>query len=725
MIHVGLKPLTRLGLNTSALIIIRDRRNNQFEDSLLGIVESSLCDGPIYFKCFPNFTVSLTDPNILHSFILNIKAEGFDVKKGTPNVALVYRLCYKVMNTVVPNIRKNPELIQKRKGETTLFITDLEKSNMLVLRTISWEQVKLREVWKLEQVTPSVKGQPRQVESIVQYLNGDVEIKFSQTRNVCLNIGEMSRPNLKWKKRQKVEILKVNKTPEQVSQLEYSIEIPESSYRQPKRTNSPTPSDMGYNGLIITKELVLLKKIQRMFDNPANEQKKKWFLSYHRLKRQKFYLKNYKAYCEAIGKIVDFFEWIEEAYYEQQTDFPNFKNAIFFTVVESTYKMYITSKGKPIHTVQPPRASLIIKCRDKEANAAPYKMNTTNDSINQVIQQNIYTNMFEWNIDRMSEYQIKTIIKYMLMYASAAKLKGNTNEVISKAIITGFTGQLQGCKDPVTNENKADAVNTLIYTIVSHFIRTDELQSDRTLEQLINLRCPTISYFYWYRYTFFSKKNKRKKKKTLTCRRCGQIGHYANRYEVKKKIESLDIDEGFKKSFCKILFNEEEEDIFVNICSYEESDNNSHSDKKCGEFCECDKCLEKGFGLSINVLTKEESFILNLIDQIKTKAKASEEINFLSSEKIHKEFKWVNTVITQKWFTEVILVVNKEFSLKVEAMIYSGADLKCILEGLIPPRYYTKATQVVTIAKDSLYQLNINCLMQQYATMVYVCQCHL
>ncbi|PIN20109.1 hypothetical protein CDL12_07206 [Handroanthus impetiginosus] len=326
MIQIGLKPLTRPGLNTSALILVRDKRHNQFEDSLLGIVEPTLCDGPVYFKCFPNFTVSLTDPNIMQSLILNIKTEGFDMLKGTPNIALVYRLCYKLMNTVVPKTRVSSTDIYDKKGETTLFIIDLEKINILVPKTIAWNQVKLHEVWTLEQAVPPVKEPLRQVESILQYLDGDVEIKFSQNRKVRLNRGDIQRPNTARsstsevpiseleKERQMIEILRVNKTPDQVSQPEYKVEMPESSYR--RRDNSPTPSDMGYGINTITEELYLPKKIQKMFNKPQNIHKKQWFLSYHTLKKQKWYLKNYMFYCEKIGEIVDFFQWIEEAYYE-------------------------------------------------------------------------------------------------------------------------------------------------------------------------------------------------------------------------------------------------------------------------------------------------------------------------------------------------------------------------------------------------------------------------
>ncbi|PIN11691.1 hypothetical protein CDL12_15700 [Handroanthus impetiginosus] len=60
-------------------------------------------------------------------------------------------------------------------------------------------------------------------------------------------------------------------------------------------------------------------------------------------------------------------------------------------------------------------------------------------------------------------------------------------------------------KDPITNEQKVVAVNALIYTIIAHFVGANELHNNRTQEQLINLCCPTLSYFYWYRDTFFSK----------------------------------------------------------------------------------------------------------------------------------------------------------------------------------------------------------------------------
>jgi hypothetical protein len=43
---------------------LRDAHFLDWKDSLLGVIEASMHDGPVYFDCYPNFTVSLSDPHI-------------------------------------------------------------------------------------------------------------------------------------------------------------------------------------------------------------------------------------------------------------------------------------------------------------------------------------------------------------------------------------------------------------------------------------------------------------------------------------------------------------------------------------------------------------------------------------------------------------------------------------------------------------------------------------
>ena len=72
----------------------------------------------------------------------------------------------------------------------------------------------------------------------------------------------------------------------------------------------------------------------------------------------------------------------------------------------------------------------------------------------------------------------------------------------------------------------------------------------------------------------------------------------------------------------------------------------------------------------------------------------------------------IDRMIFQKWYTEITLVVHKEFSLTVVALVDSGADMNCIQEGLIPSKYYESTTDRLTqankLTKTYIYNNGIN-----------------
>ena len=61
----------------------------------------------------------------------------------------------------------------------------------------------------------------------------------------------------------------------------------------------------------------------------------------------------------------------------------------------------------------------------------------------------------------------------------------------------------------------------------------------------------------------------------------------------------------------------------------------------------------------------------------------------------------IDRMIFQKWYTEVTLVVYKEFSLTIVALIDSGAHMNCIQEGLIHSKYYESTTDRLTQANSN------------------------
>jgi hypothetical protein len=97
LVQVAVKPLTRQGLNTSVLLCLRDNRFKIYKYALLGMVESSLFQGPIYFNCYPNFAVSLTDETVLQTLELDIETLGYNMLEGAQPLVIVYRIYYKLM----------------------------------------------------------------------------------------------------------------------------------------------------------------------------------------------------------------------------------------------------------------------------------------------------------------------------------------------------------------------------------------------------------------------------------------------------------------------------------------------------------------------------------------------------------------------------------------------------------------------------------------------------
>ncbi|XP_012076106.2 uncharacterized protein LOC105637285 [Jatropha curcas] len=114
-------------------------------------------------------------------------------------------------------------------------------------------------------------------------------------------------------------------------------------------------------------------------------------------------------------------------------------------------------------------------------------------------------------------------------------------------------------------------------------------------------------------------KAKRKDKSQIACYRCGCIGHYANKCRLKQQIQALTIDEELKNSLAKVFINDtdSEKENEINVVDYtEESDqevlSNKHSD--CDGQCDYYKSLCAMNGLY--VLTKKDTLILDLIDQL-------------------------------------------------------------------------------------------------------------
>ena len=135
-------------------------------------------DGPIYFQCYPNFTVRLRDANLLDLVVLHVKTHGFKFKAGNSPVSIITRFAYKSMTTSV----RSGALCTSPKGETTYFHSNmLDKSDFIIPKKILWKDVEFLENWHFANAVPAIAHRSERIEQIVQYPDGGGDLIFSNS----------------------------------------------------------------------------------------------------------------------------------------------------------------------------------------------------------------------------------------------------------------------------------------------------------------------------------------------------------------------------------------------------------------------------------------------------------------------------------------------------------------------------------------------------------------
>jgi hypothetical protein len=159
------------------LLCLRDARFLNFRISILGMIQSSLFNGPIHFDVFPNLTLALDDINILKALTLNVLTSGYDIKEGTRPLAIIYRIYYKLMKTNL-----DPQAVIKNYGNSTLLIqSSTQDANIHTPKMIQWDEINLPNEWLLENVSKPVRvvNDATDLDYIQQHLDGSIKFSFS------------------------------------------------------------------------------------------------------------------------------------------------------------------------------------------------------------------------------------------------------------------------------------------------------------------------------------------------------------------------------------------------------------------------------------------------------------------------------------------------------------------------------------------------------------------
>lgn len=136
-IRVGINPLVHKGLKTFVLATVRDLTHNRYTDSIIGGIVASLSDGPVYFDCFPNFSIYVFDETIKDILQLQIHTTGFDMKRKRNNIAIQTKACFRHTNTLWPAIRHTPS----RDSKSSVVVKTDPKNQKIEHLLIKWENL--------------------------------------------------------------------------------------------------------------------------------------------------------------------------------------------------------------------------------------------------------------------------------------------------------------------------------------------------------------------------------------------------------------------------------------------------------------------------------------------------------------------------------------------------------------------------------------------------------
>ena len=400
LVQVAIKPLFRLGIDTPVCMILRDARHQDFNNSLLALAQSNLANGPIFFNCYPNFSLSLNDANVLDSLVLTIKTQNMNFIENTKSVAVIYRVYYKVMATTL-----NPKAkIVSKRDETMVFEANNLHATTFTPKRLKWNELTQNSIWNFEDIS-----QPKPIEaedtstSIIEQTDGSVQIVFNthQKREPIIinrpsSSGQSSNSNVLRRSTTLPRITPQSFIPERLStdnrdirNVDFDHNIPQVVYQDNKNKQpeisevnySPTRSQMEAFGhvMMITNEFIIDKLyLKSDYYNEINKDKREWYINNFREIIRIKLREQWYQYMNQLQINIPFFIWLSSICKDKGINYP-FQEIDMNTYVTKTWK---TLNNQNIISVHPPLETIAFNHENTSVIATPFKsiINDTNDN---------------------------------------------------------------------------------------------------------------------------------------------------------------------------------------------------------------------------------------------------------------------------------------------------------------------------------------------------------
>nr|KYP75454.1 hypothetical protein KK1_008189 [Cajanus cajan] len=177
-------------MDTPMFVALRDNRPTELENQILAMMETNLHNGPVYINNYPNYSIALKSfHNTENNLILDVKILENKWNKNSYPIAIIYRIYYKVMKTqLAPRA-----LLMSPKDETTMLLVNPEKISAVVPRTLKHNELTTGLKWTIEDILKPDPPDPVEVDEIIEYKSGTVEVSFTPIRRTNSLKGESSK----------------------------------------------------------------------------------------------------------------------------------------------------------------------------------------------------------------------------------------------------------------------------------------------------------------------------------------------------------------------------------------------------------------------------------------------------------------------------------------------------------------------------------------------------
>ncbi|KAG7977295.1 hypothetical protein I3843_05G024900 [Carya illinoinensis] len=407
-----------------------------------GIIQTSLVDGPVHFNCYPDLTVDLFDKN----------TSGFNMVEGSRPISLVYRIYYRVLSTSLEPKAK----IKSPKNEIVLMYSSTSNSSISTPKMLFWKDVTLPDEWVLKQELPPVKipAQNSDLKSIQQYFDGTVKISFDQPlirerRNSFAGSRSSFSSDQDLRDKNLERYLKDHENPNR------SIQI-----RELQSKEGPSDQDIQLEGISTksqvtstyysTKDDIKFKgksiKKEVQVEDDVESTSLTTFDMVAPIHPSLMVLDKVLNDLDSELLVIDMINL--------HADFMSKEN---YDKRKTYHKIYSVSEKQNIRKEW--------KKKMKEVKASPFKISDPG------LNENVFT-------------ETKKIIEQ--------------NNFVNQTLHT-IGQQLD------RTQGSPDGVNTLIFTIVKHFVGTPSNITNRVSDYLNNLRCNKMSDYRWYKDVFMSR----------------------------------------------------------------------------------------------------------------------------------------------------------------------------------------------------------------------------